>query len=307
LKTDFYNREGEQNKEWFISQIKQEQRKIYVSLFNRAAQYEELIGKDILDFTNEECYGLLVSMRPKSIAGEEVFISQFKQYVNWGIENGKVPTMKNQWDNVTHSEGNNVIIAMYKRRYFKDINSLKEFITTVTNRKYDKLIIYLLYSGLSGFECEELRYAKDADLDIINKTIKVSVGKPRTVHLRDEVVNAYLSSDDDEYRKSPDENSPYLIKPFKGKNYTGGPALYGTVLRLVNTMNKLYFQATKYKTNYTPATIWKSGLYYQLYEIEKAKGKLDKSDYLKVCGIYNRNMSGEIIEEYRLYKKAFWE
>ena len=71
-------------------------------------------------------------------------------------------------------------------------------------------------------------------------------------------------------------------------------------------MKKMYYNSTNNFADISPDSIWKSGLCYKLYSIEKQQGHLGKEDYIKVTQQYGTSDSANIRQIYKLYKEAFW-
>jgi len=312
-KSKFYNRPGEQNKEWFLSEltdkIKQKQCR---NLFIRATLREEEIDKDILDFNLRDCEELLKHLSPPSINSQHSYISHFRCYINWGIEKNKVANMRNPWDNIDATD-TTYIKATRKRKYIKNIDELNEAVDTL-DRKYDRLTIYMLYCGLLGKKCIELINAKDEDVNIENKTIKITARNNQVIPLCDEFFVEYKSFAYNNYKeKNPiDENSRYLIKPFENTlRKIDTPVLYGTIMNIVKKLNKNYFELKEYQSSYNATTIWKSGMFYNIFLLEKEKGELSKEDYDSIAFRYGFSRTivrlQLLAKEYKIYREAFWE
>ena len=306
----FYERQGENNKDWFISELPNEAKKIlFKSLFNRTYACESDVGKDILDFNLNDCGNLMAYLSAPTINTQQVNVSLLKQYVDWGINNKKVITMRNPWD-LVDAKDPTYILAIRERKYIKDIHELNKAVDFL-DRKYDKLIIYMLYSGMMGERCREIRYAKEQDLDLDNKTITITQRDGKVIQLCDRFFDEYKSSHIGNYyeKKTIDENSDYIIKPFINKKNTGNPIVHNSIFNTMRNLNKNYFEMTNFETRFKASTIWKSGMYYNLYLLEKEKGELTQNDYKSIISRYCDTPVERyplILREYGIYKDAFW-
>ena len=307
----FYERHGENNKDWFISELPNGAKKlIFKSLFNRTYACESDINKDILDFNLNDCEDLMAYLSAPSINAQEANVSLLKQYVDWGINKNKVATMRNPWD-LVDARDPTYVLAIRERKYIKDIHELNKAVDFL-DRKYDKLIIYMLYSGMMGERCREIRYAKEQDLDLNNNTITITQRNNKVIQLCDRFFDEYKDNYIGEYpvKRPIDEYSDYIIKPFINKNNTGGPLIYNSIFITMRNLNKNYLEMTNFETKFKASTIWKSGMYYNLYLLEKEKGELTKDGYKSIISRYGDTPVKKyplILREYGIYKDAFWD
>jgi len=103
--------------------------------------------------------------------------------------------------------------------------------------------------------------------------------------------------------------SLYFVKPFKTKHLIGEPIGYQHVHRVIHKMNSNFnAENPENQKQFTPTTIWRSGLFFSLYRIERTKGELVTDDYAYVSEIYgNKNSYSSYLRDYELYKDVFWK
>ena len=279
-------------------------RQTYASIFNRTEDFEQQLNKDILDFSIKECMELLASLNPKSVGHIGVLKSQLNKYAEWGIENNTT-TAKNNWAIIGIDE--NIAKFSFRTRYVKDIQELIHVVDTGISAIYDKYLLYLLYMGIMGENCEEISLLKDSDVDKMQGTITTIRRKYNKII---EPLHELIIKDEYfEERRQRDKESPYFIKPFKSKKLHGKPVGIQYFYRAFLKLNNNYFNETNDKKFFTPTTIWRSGLYYSLYRIEQVKNSLVNHDYFEVCEVYGKESRGivDLSKEYDLYKEVFWQ
>ena len=295
---------NDDTKKRFIESLKTDDlKRMYTSIFKRTETYESERDMDIYDFNVKECMNLLLNLNPKSIGHVGSLKSQFTKYIEWTIAEGL--TNKNYWSLV--SVDDDFVRFSFASRNVKDLDALVQIVESSLMVSYDKYVVYLLYMGIMGEDFSELTQLKDSDVDKFNKVITTS--RQKYISLVEPVFNIQAT---DEYygeKKQRDTDSLYFIKPFKTKHLIGKPITYQHVHRVVQKMNESYNeQNPENQRQFTPTTIWRSGLFFSLYKIELTKGELVTDDYAHVSDIYgNKNTFGSYLRDYELYKDVFWK
>ena len=162
--------------------------------------------------------------------------------------------------------------------------------------------------GVAGDNFNEIALIQEAkDIDKINGSIQTvrrqygDIIKPLFNLLND---GHYYDE-----RKPRVEDSPYLVKPFRNKNNTNLSIEPQHVYRAFTKMTEMYNEAHPHNNKFlTPATVLKSGLFYELYKIEQIKGALIKDDYDSVAEVYNYSIAySTFMRDYEIYKDVFWK
>jgi len=288
----------------FIESLKTDDlKRMYTSIFKRTETYEAERELDIYYFNVKECMNLLLHLNPKSIGHVGSLKSQFTKYIEWAIAKGL--TDKNYWSLV--SVDDDFVRFSFESRNVKNLDELVQIVESSLMVSYDKYVVYLLYMGIMGEDFSELTQLKDSDVDKFNKVITTS--RQKYISLVEPIFNIQAT---DEYygeKKQRDADSLYFIKPFKTKHLIGKPITYQHVHRVIQKMNESYNeQNPENQRQFTPTTIWRSGLFFSLYKIERTKGELVTDDYAYVSEIYgNKNSFGSYLRDYELYKDVFWK
>lgn len=275
---------------------------MYTSLFTRGQAYEHMLDKDILLFNARECVNLLCAMEPKSIKQVSSLISQFSKYTNWGKQTSLV---KDNFWLLVPPDDTSVRLA-FAGRYVKDLTSLETIVEKALHVPDDKYVIYLLYMGIMGKEFKELTSITDADINMTARTVTTDRGSfnmvaPLLSTIQHGIVN-------EKEAKQRDEESEYFIKPYKTKRLLGNPASYQHIHRVVTKLNQGYNETNPSNLiHLTPMTIWRSGLFNELWQVEQVRGNITSDDFAMVSEVYdNKNSYASYLKDYELYKDIFW-
>ncbi|MEC1697731.1 phage lytic cycle repressor MrpR family protein [Schinkia azotoformans] len=165
-KKNFFN---EETKETFLSNFNEESRNTYSYVFRNSKEMEELIEKDVYDFTINQIGKLLESLKLSTSNAAKTYGRVISSYINWAIENN----LKSEPNPLKHI-GN---------EWFEQfVNKIKLFITEkelidieekLVNYQ-DKVIMRLIFEGVSGYSLSELINLTKEDI------------KGNTLHLIDE-------------------------------------------------------------------------------------------------------------------------
>jgi len=294
---------NEDTKKMFIENLKTDDlKRMYISIFKRTDAFESEREMDIYNFNVKDCMNLLSSLNPKSIGHVGSLKSQFTKYVSWATHKGLAE--KNYWSLVPVDD--DFVRFSFANRNVKDLDELTQIVESHLNVPYDKYVVYLLYMGVMGENFTELARIKDTGIDKMNKMITSE--RRKYTALVEPLFAAIASSEYYEEKKQRDENSPYFVKPFKTKGLIGNPISYQHVHRVVQKMNDSYNeQNPENQKQFTPTTIWRSGLFFSMYKIEQTKGSMVADDYVYVSDVYgNKNSFSSYSNDFELYKNVFW-
>lgn len=278
-------------------------KRMYTSIFKRTESFEVEREMDIYNFSVKDCMNLLLHLNPKSIGHVGSLKSQFTKYIEWAI--GKKLVGKNYWSLVSADE--EFVRFSFAIRNIKNLDELAKITESSLVVPYDKYVIYLLYMGIMGENFSELAELKDVDVDRLNKVIKTP--RQKNLTLIEPLLKNIGSSDYYEEKKQRDYSSQYFVKPFKTKHLIGSPIGYQHVHRVVQKLNDSYNeQNPDSQRQFTPTTIWRSGLFFAMYKIELTKGALVLDDYAYISDLFgNKNTYSAYSRDYELYKEVFWK
>ena len=293
---------NEKTKKAFLNTLPTDSLEVmYNSLFSRSAHIEDMTDKDILHFNINECAFLLKYLNPKSIRQIGSLKSQFTKYANWGIKQNIVS--QNNW--LLIPPDGSFAKHSFTTRYVKDMDELESLVDTGLSAPYDKYVVYLLYMGIMGESYSELANLKDSDVSIHNKTIMANRQKYAII---DPLYKTITRQDYYKEAKRRNYESAYFIKPYNTKHIKDGPISYQHIFRVFSKLNKECGKANQDKQiSLSPMTIWRSGLFNSLYQIERIKGNIVSDDYKYVSEVYgNKNSYSSYLRDYELYKELFW-
>ena len=294
---------NENTKNQFISELQSgDTIESYKSVFNRAEKFETQLNKDIFSLDLKECNDLLSELNPKSVNQISVLKSLFSKYTDWAILANLAD--KNNWVSVPIDES--LTKDSFKDRYVKNLDELINVANMGLGSWYDKCILYLLYMGIMGNQhYEEITHLLDDDVKVGQKMINTN---RRIFNIIDPLYDLIQKHEHFEESKRRDENSIYFIKPFIKRGREGQPININYIFHLFRRLQENIFEATKEKKNYSATTIWRSGLFYSLYQLEQTNGSLTYADYVNVGEVFGKEMINFSLlsRDYETYKKVFW-
>ncbi len=266
-------------------------------VFYHSYLIEKTLDEDLYNFSLEEIGNCIANSNPKSINVAKSRGSLIAQYINWASS----PEVNLRKSNI------NPLLSIddswYEQFVDKNIkkfisrNELDQLIDNTVN-KSDKAILKLLFEGISGRECSEIRNLKIDDI-IDNDTIHVVddiKGTERTVKVEESTIKLLReANEEDEYcNKNGEEarspfseviDSPYIIKPLKrGKEVSDLRISHSVIIRRVK------FLAELFGIDYlTPKALTHSGMIYMAYKLHEGKEKLTTEDFNKIGIHFNIN------------------
>lgn len=149
--------------------------KDYISkLLNRIDIYENNIGKDLFDFTEEEIIEMFTSMNSCSVQSLESYASIFRNYTQWAVANNMNCDGINHYDMISKDQLRNCVnIAMNNQKYI-DYEKFKEVIIySDLNIRQKAAAICCFY----GFNVEEMCKTTIGNFDYETHTITTNTGK----------------------------------------------------------------------------------------------------------------------------------
>ena len=289
---------NEKTKAIFLESLPTEDmQRMFISIFKRTEPYEAKQQKDVSMFDMKECMDLLVDLNPKSSGHIGSLLSQFNKYAEWTIKGSDMS--KNYWGLIPVDES--YATQSFASRYVKDLDELSNIVDIGLESPFDKYVVYLLFAGIMGEGFSELTQIKDTDVDLLGKTINTN--RRRHSNIPEYLVKIAASNDYYEERKPRDYASPYFVKPYKTKHLLGEPIAYQGVHRVFQKLNKNYNRESGDAKEFTPTTIWRSGLFSSLHNLEQLKGDLVTDDFIHVSEVYgNKNSFSSYARDYELYK-----
>ena len=259
-------------------------------LFKNLAPMEEKLNKDVAKMSPNEYRDTIqaLDITWKSTIGQT--LSMVARYIDWAFSNGLTDTVL-QAETITAETIDNM--SAISRKTLENPESLQKMIDVTftagaTNKKYrDSLLVWLMYFGVTF---DEVCNIKKTDVDYERKKVITGLGKEYL--LPDDVIYLchrvsemdcveYMSS----LRTMKLTDNDYLFRGVLGRQGNTTEPLIAVVARnYVSKIFQNYSEHTGEEYFIPPANIRLSGLFYNVYTLEKGGQVINKEffqDYLK--------------------------
>jgi site-specific recombinase XerD len=278
-------------------------KKSYQRIFLNSYRMENALNKDLADFNLDEISEVLTSLNPLTPSASRSNISVIYNYITWAMERGyrTVPSNINPLETVKHDKefiqkftDKNVVIYISK----DELDQLTDPNTGCVNAQ-DGVLFSLLFDGLSVHEICNL---KKSDVDFKNRILHLTDDKG---HKRELKIPEWSNSleliqeaiEETEYKKRNNEavilsnqtnvtmlvENDYVVRVGKTKNRDASGAVQPSVIyRRLSTISELWENPYLSSKN-----IQRSGVIFDAYLIYKETGKLEKSEYIRLCELHN--------------------
>jgi integrase len=290
-KYNFYN---ENLKKRFLEEKPTQTQNFYGYVLSKACNMEELLQKDIHDFTLNELITLRQSYNNRSFTVVLSIKSVLTQYIDFCIEQGYVKSKINYLKGVGGKED---II-----KYVDNIAKNKKFISEeelyeIENLCYnaqDAVIFNLLFNGVKGENSEELINLKILDCDFTNNTLILTKmnGDSRTIKVSDRTMELIKDAiNQDKYFKNNGEECAAkaqtwnIIETEYVVRTAGKTADKAKPSNIISRINKIKtFWGNPYLT---VTSIWYSGMLNYANKIKEDKGELFREDYENINKVFS--------------------
>ncbi|GIN22577.1 phage lytic cycle repressor MrpR family protein [Siminovitchia fordii] len=291
-------------------------RKVVEYIFYYSYGNEAPLGKDLYDFSLDEVGATIANSRPKSLNVAATRGNFISQYISWAIENNlrtsnihPMQSLSREW---------------YKQFIDKDI---KQFISkreldyvddNLVNIQ-DRIVLRLLFEGVYGTECSELRNLRWSDVEEEAGKVKLydDVKGERFIYLGKDVIElirkAYYSNEDYHNKNGTVEErsltSQIVDSEYVVRNLKRGRVREGERVSQITILNRIKMIAELFNLpDITPKSLSRSGMIYMAYEILKNKPdgalkELEYEDFEKIAIKYN--LTPNTINNHTYYNSAY--
>lgn len=288
-------------KKWFLEEMEKDgvfelpTIELIERIFVSAEHEENVFGKDVAEFTNEEVIDLLKSLN--STSRDRLIINSWylEKYYDWCLNKGLVNNINNPFDR-------RVINVIIKDIIPDDVvkskiitpNEFKEYISLEPDY-VNKFILICPFYGIKGEEFNEIVNLKMTDLNENDKTVKLVTGK--VVEVDDYFINHMkLAYNTKEYNRPYNGRNinqityvqnGYVVRPCKSSTTKNldEPVAYKFILcRVRETKKNIGNQ------EFTIANIFRSGLIRYLINKFDERGISFKSIVLNNDKTHNKDI-----------------
>lgn len=225
--------------------------------FYKSAKVEEQYDKDLYALFDDEIDDLLSSLGSDNVSSIRKTVSIYKDYVNWCIREGQ----RGKYENGE----NRIEIFQATRNMSKYVSNKRVRNKFLTKEELDDLVGYLvnpvdqafilaIYEFIAGEQLYELRSLKMSDVDIKNKTVKITDinGNVRVQNISSKLIGLFQdASETDVYIAKNGEvdlsdrrnirklsDSDYIIRSLARKTNKGEMTPYGSLTQKMVRIKK---------------------------------------------------------------------
>lgn len=276
----------------------------YRQTLEKVTDYERRLYKDIKDFNENELLSVLGIFEAKTLDSLDSRVAALRQYLDYCKERGLIAqnllksiSRENYEKEVTEIDKSDRIISSRDELY-------RDFCDVAINAQ-DAVIFALVFEGIKGTQNQELINLKVEDIKIDENKIIVRnlknneierevIVKERSIEIvkkaiAEDVYCKYIYNPNSENMKAPLERklniTSYLIRTMsqneKDLDEPVGWQVVNNRLKRVAIMLNRPFISTQ--------TVYTSGIYVELKELEDEKGTLDTEDYKEVIKRHGGN------------------
>lgn len=279
-------------KESFLSDFPLNTQSTYRRIFIRSMGVEEVLGKDLYDFTKHEIEEVLFDLNPLTPAVSQSNGRIISSYISWWIEKNKSQSINPL--NTVGAEWFNKFIDKNKKLYYsyKDIKQIEDFCMNAQ----DAVIVRLYFEGVAGMDSAEIRNLSKNDIhsDINTLILRDANKTPRAYKVSHDcikLVNDALAErtymkrnglmvEQENVRTFTDlVNNDYVIRNSITRTDLADEAVHSSVIyrrmKMISELMQLPYLTGK--------NVFRSGIIYYAWQILNEEGVLGKPQYEKIA------------------------
>ena len=147
-------------------------------LFRRIANTEELLGKDLYDFSTEEILGYYKYLLTPSLESLMVMNNQYKLYTAYALKRGLIRDNQNHYAEIDNEILKTcVYMGLAKSKIISRQELLDILNSSFVENVSDKVIALALFEGIAGKELTELTHLEPTDINKKNNTVSLYGGR----------------------------------------------------------------------------------------------------------------------------------
>lgn len=162
--------------------------KIFVQSYN----YENVINKDLFDFTKEEIMNLYLMFRTKSVFYLSSINTIINHYITWAIERGYSTNKEPPTKNIKETDLNACISPIAKNKTIITEDELYITANAISLNPSDQFLLLAPFYGIYGKELCELSCIKREDINIEKNTVSLCTN--RTLEIPEKLISIMIKS-----------------------------------------------------------------------------------------------------------------
>ena len=163
-------------KEEYLANKSESIKCILTNIFNKSEIYEEMKGKDICNFIENEILEFLMGFASCSISTLACYTSLLRSYTWWCCDNDISVDHMNHYDMITLNMMGTCVNKILDDSKYITLEELKTVMEAIVNVG-DKALVYSMFYGICGKDCIELTGIKSEDIDTVNNIVKLCTGR----------------------------------------------------------------------------------------------------------------------------------
>lgn len=289
---------NEHIKERFLETYPEQTRPGYRRIFITSKRTEELLGKDLYDFSLEEIEDVLHDLSPTTFSASQTNGRIVTAYISWAIQEGLRQNNINPL-RIVDPQYFTKFVDPTLNMFFTE-KKLREIEDQCVNAQ-DYAIFRLLFEGVNGSRLSEIRNLKKADVDSDNLrlTLTDADGSQRVIDVSPRAISFVEKAAKETvyYKKNGEPIDNEKVRPYTDlvdNEYVFRSSItrtehYGMVdihliYRRINMVKELFEIPF-----FTSTNIAKSGMIYMAKELVKRDGDLLREHYLMIADRFKVN------------------
>lgn len=301
---------------------------LYTTVFNKIEESELFLEKEVNKFTIDELIDLFEKNGWTTLNAFRARKNHLKTYITWLNKKQSIILKKGDKLPISTISIDNISgITKIKQLFIKDFDDLVDMLDTVFDTEQYIMFKLMAYLSWFGFTHNEIFNLLKTDVDFSNSTISSWKSGHIVSHLPEEVMQLckqciaateYTQEVDGKSLYFTYKNNNYLIRTFNPTSQTvsdkqnNKPVTYTYVAKMYYLWSKfskhLNIMNPHYGRDISLPRIYKSGMYYKIYEYEQTENiEITQALINEICRVSEDTGKDIFLADYLQWKNAFYE
>jgi site-specific recombinase XerC len=157
----------------YLKHIPENTRHVYKYALCRSYDTEDVVGKDLFEFSTEEIKDALINADHSTFNSLKLTLHVFEDYINWAIKAGKAHSNINPALSIKNDE---LKTYLSKKKILFSKYEVQDMQIKLVNAQ-DKVILQLLFEGVNGQGLSEILNLTQSDVDWPNQKLNLKDDK----------------------------------------------------------------------------------------------------------------------------------